>query len=107
VARIGDWRIIGCWSRVGYCTRGRCLTRATKTIPIEFAFRVDPVGVGHVASLVHPGGNINRLSMLLTELAAKRFEVLKEANRRSETNWRALEPYDAITLPQPSSTYKY
>jgi hypothetical protein len=45
--------------------------------------------------------------MLLTELAAMQLKVLKEANRRSETNWRALEPYDSIPLPQPSSTYKY
>jgi putative ABC transport system substrate-binding protein len=32
--------------------------QATKSIPIVFAQHADPVGVGHVASLAHPGGNI-------------------------------------------------
>ena len=53
--------------------------QATKTIPIVFANHADPVGVGHVASLAHPGGNITGVSMLLTELAAKQLEILKEA----------------------------
>jgi putative ABC transport system substrate-binding protein len=53
--------------------------RATKTIPIVFASHADPIGVGHVESLSHPGGNITGLSMLLTELAAKELEILHEA----------------------------
>jgi putative tryptophan/tyrosine transport system substrate-binding protein len=53
--------------------------QATTTIPIVFANHADPVGVGHVASLARPGGNITGLSMLLTELAAKELEILKEA----------------------------
>src|SRR6202165_3478170 len=53
--------------------------QATKTIPIVFATHADPVGIGHVASLARPGGNITGLTMLLTDLAAKELEVLKEA----------------------------
>jgi putative tryptophan/tyrosine transport system substrate-binding protein len=53
--------------------------RATQTIPIVFAIHADPVGLGHVASLARPGGNITGLSMLLTELAAKELQILKEA----------------------------
>jgi putative tryptophan/tyrosine transport system substrate-binding protein len=53
--------------------------QATKTIPIVFATHADPVGVGHVASLARPGGNITGLSMLLTELSAKGLEMLTEA----------------------------
>ena len=45
--------------------------QATKTIPIVFASHADPVGLGHVQSLAHPGGNITGFSMLLTEMAAK------------------------------------
>ena len=53
--------------------------QATKTIPIVFASHADPIGVGHVQSLAHPGGNITGLSMLHTELAAKELEILHEA----------------------------
>ena len=52
--------------------------QATKTIPIVFASHADPIGIGHVASLARPGGNITGLSMQLTELAAKNLEILKE-----------------------------
>jgi putative ABC transport system substrate-binding protein len=53
--------------------------QATQTIPIVFASHGDPVGVGHVASLARPGGNITGISNLLTDLVAKDLEVLKEA----------------------------
>ena len=52
--------------------------RATSTIPIVFATHADPVGIGHVASLNRPGGNITGLSMLLTELVPKELELLTE-----------------------------
>src|SRR6266487_4048574 len=53
--------------------------QATKTIPIVFATHADPVGLGHVASLARPGGNITGLTLLLTDLVAKQLEILKEA----------------------------
>src|SRR5215468_26 len=53
--------------------------QATKTIPIVFALHADPVGVGHVASLARPGGNITGLSSLLTELVTKQLEIMKQA----------------------------
>jgi putative ABC transport system substrate-binding protein len=53
--------------------------QATKTIPIVFAAHADPVGVGDVESLARPGGNITGLSMLLSELAPKELELLREA----------------------------
>jgi putative tryptophan/tyrosine transport system substrate-binding protein len=52
--------------------------RATKTIPIVFAQHADPVGLGDVKSLSHPGGNITGMSMLLTELSVKELEIFKE-----------------------------
>jgi len=45
--------------------------QATLKIPIVFASHADPVGLGHVASLSRPGGNITGVSMLLTELSVK------------------------------------
>jgi putative tryptophan/tyrosine transport system substrate-binding protein len=53
--------------------------QATQTIPIVFSNHADPVGIGHVASLARPGGNITGLSMLLTDLVAKELEILSEA----------------------------
>ena len=52
--------------------------QATRTIPIVFAQHADPVGIGHVASLARPGGNITGVSMVLTELAAKGLELLNQ-----------------------------
>jgi putative ABC transport system substrate-binding protein len=53
--------------------------RATKAIPIVFATHADPVGIGHVASLSRPGGNITGLTLLLTDVAAKALEMFKDA----------------------------
>jgi ABC-type uncharacterized transport system substrate-binding protein len=53
--------------------------QATQTIPIVFAVHADPVGLGHVASLARPGGNITGLTIILTDLVAKQLEILKEA----------------------------
>jgi putative ABC transport system substrate-binding protein len=46
--------------------------QATKTIPIVTALDADPVGLGHVASLARPGGNITGLTMLSTELGPQK-----------------------------------
>ncbi|MBI4522977.1 MAG: ABC transporter substrate-binding protein, partial [Deltaproteobacteria bacterium] len=53
--------------------------KATTTIPIVFASAPDPVGLGLVASLARPGGNVTGLSSLTPELNTKRLEILKEA----------------------------
>jgi putative tryptophan/tyrosine transport system substrate-binding protein len=52
--------------------------KATTTIPIIFVFVGDPVGAGVVPSLARPGGNATGISLLATELAAKRLEILLE-----------------------------
>jgi putative ABC transport system substrate-binding protein len=52
--------------------------RATNTIPIVFATHADPVGLGHVASLARPGGNITGLAVMQPDITAKRLEILKE-----------------------------
>jgi putative ABC transport system substrate-binding protein len=51
---------------------------ATATIPIVMMGAADPVGIGFVASLARPGGNITGLSLQSPELAGKRLELLKE-----------------------------
>ena len=52
--------------------------KATKTIPIVMWASNDPVQMGFVASLAHPGGNITGVTLILDELAGKRLSLLKE-----------------------------
>jgi putative tryptophan/tyrosine transport system substrate-binding protein len=51
---------------------------ATSTIPIVMTGTGDPVELGFIASLAHPGGNITGLSHLAGPLAGKRLELLRE-----------------------------
>jgi putative ABC transport system substrate-binding protein len=53
--------------------------RVTSVIPIVFAAVGDPVGIGVVASLARPGGNVTGLSLQSADLAGKRLELLREA----------------------------
>ena len=59
-------------------TEAESARRATSTIAIVFVTHADPVGLGHVSSLARPGGNMTGLTVLLTDLNAKRLEILKE-----------------------------
>ena len=53
------------------------LREATKTIPIVIVSSSDPVRMGIVASLAHPGGNITGISLLASDLWPKRLELMK------------------------------
>jgi putative tryptophan/tyrosine transport system substrate-binding protein len=75
--------------------------QATKTIPIVFANHADPVGIGHIESLAHPGGNITGLSMVLTEIVAKQLEILHKATpqaTRIGVFWNPMTPTHEFAL---------
>ena len=73
----------------------RAAKQATATIPIVMS-ATDPVGAGLIASLARPGGNVTGSATLLSELGAKRLELLKEA---LPTASRVAVLYDPTTSP--------
>jgi putative ABC transport system substrate-binding protein len=58
---------------------------ATATIPIVFNTGADPVAAGFVASLNRPGGNLTGVTILLTEVVPKQFELLREVIPKADT----------------------
>ncbi len=52
--------------------------QATTDTPIVFAAGTDPVAMGLVESYVKPGGRLTGVHLLVTDLTAKRLEILKE-----------------------------
>ncbi|PYM95384.1 MAG: ABC transporter substrate-binding protein [Candidatus Rokuibacteriota bacterium] len=65
---------------------------ATSRIPIVFMGGSDPVGIGLVQSLAHPGGNITGTADLDIDLGPKRMEIFRELIPGLK---RILLPYDA------------
>jgi putative ABC transport system substrate-binding protein len=55
----------------------RAAQQATRTIPIVMTAVGDPVGNGFAKSLQRPGGNITGVSLQVTDLTAKQFELLR------------------------------
>jgi putative ABC transport system substrate-binding protein len=83
--------------------------QATKTIPIVFAQHADPVGLGHVASLAHPGGNITGVSMVLTELAAKALQILDDAipsAKQIGVLWNPTTPSHTVVVKEVETAAK-
>jgi putative ABC transport system substrate-binding protein len=57
----------------------RAVRDATTTVPVVFvAADYDPLALGYIRSLSHPGGNLTGVSMRRSELTGKRLELLKE-----------------------------
>jgi len=59
-------------------------SKVTSNVPIIMLNCTDPVELGLVASLAHPGGNITGLTRLTPELAGKNLQVLLEVVPRAQ-----------------------
>jgi hypothetical protein len=57
----------------------------------------DPVGLGLVASLAHPGGNMTGVNLLSAEVVEKRLELLRELVPAARRLAVLINPADAKT----------
>jgi putative ABC transport system substrate-binding protein len=56
----------------------RVLMQLSRSIPIVIPGASDPVGVGYVKSLAHPGGNVTGFALFELTMLAKSLEILKQ-----------------------------
>jgi ABC-type uncharacterized transport system substrate-binding protein len=80
--------------------------KLTGNIPIVFVVHGDPIGMGDIQSLAHPGGTITGLYQMHPELSTKQLDVLKQilprvsriavlwnaANPAKISDWQQLRP---------------
>jgi putative ABC transport system substrate-binding protein len=57
---------------------------ATATLPIVSVYTADPVGLGLVATLARPGGNVTGLSALASDYVVKSLQLLKDTVPRAK-----------------------
>ena len=84
--------------------------KATTTIPIVFVGVGDPVGIGVVASLARPGGNVTGLTNFQVELSGKRLELLRESFPKIASVavfWNPLNPGNALALKETEAVAQF
>jgi putative tryptophan/tyrosine transport system substrate-binding protein len=79
---------------------------ATRTIPIVMTASGDPLGLGLVSGLAHPGANVTGLTSLSSELSSKRLQLLKEAIPRIQRIAVLFEMGNAALVNQWSAAQR-
>jgi putative ABC transport system substrate-binding protein len=70
----------------------RAAKAATTTLPVVFLIGIDPVKMGLVSSLNHPGGNATGVSLHTTAILDKRLELLRELVPSAQTIGLLVNP---------------
>jgi putative ABC transport system substrate-binding protein len=96
---------------VPYATRVlNAVREATRDIPVVFLATSDPVGLGFVQSIAHPGGNLTGFMLYEVSVAGKLVQLLKEiAPRVSRVALLAIADFSresdgGIVLPTDVTT---
>src|SRR5260370_28690275 len=76
----------------------RAAKAATSTIPIVFAMGSNPVGLGLVASLNRPGGNITGVTSVAGELLQKPLQLLHDLGPNARRFGFLLNPHNPSNL---------
>ncbi len=73
--------------------------QATSTIPIVFTSGSDPVELGLVASLNHPGGNLTGVTSVNADISAKRLGLLRELVPQATRYFALVNPASQLAEP--------
>ena len=83
----------------GSTTAAAAAKAVTASIPIVFATGADPVALGLVASLNHPGSNVTGIVSQNVDIAAKRLEVLREMVPQTTHCFAMVNPTSPLAEP--------
>jgi putative ABC transport system substrate-binding protein len=81
----------------------RALKQATGSVPVVFAGVTDPVALGIVQSLAHPGGNLTGFSPAELGMSAKWLELLEEIAPAVKRVAVFVDPTNFVALSQFST----